>query len=144
MIPICVCVTFNYISSQRQNVTLWPWIGIPHSYPIAFMIQKLHVGDLHVVDVVMPSHSYKCSTDIILLGYLPHEDIRHSFMHWIKILHSYFLKNLNILIGYQNFKFFNLTQISVSLAIWCLFINRISIDSNIKNSKNLLVNYVGC
>jgi hypothetical protein len=78
-----------------------------------------------VVDLVMPSHSYQCWEDITFLGYSPHKDICDYFMHWIKILHFYFKKNLDILTEYQIFKIFNLTQISVFLDIPLLFINRV-------------------
>jgi hypothetical protein len=90
------------------------------------------------MDLVMPSHSYKCWVDITFLAYSPHKDICHYFMHWIKILHFYLKKNLDILIGYQIFTFFNLTHISFFLDIRHLFINRISIDLDIKNSKTCL------
>jgi hypothetical protein len=114
---------------------IWLGIGMPLSYPIAFMIQKWHVGDLHVMDLVMPSHSYQYWVDITFLAYSPHKDICHYFMHWIKILHFYFKKNLDILIRCQIFAFFNLIHISFFLDIHCLFVNRISIDSDIKNSN---------
>jgi hypothetical protein len=66
-------------------------------------------------------------------GYSPHKDICDYFMD--KYITFYFKKNLDILTGYQIFIFFNLTQISVFLDIRLLFINRISIDLDIKNSK---------
>jgi hypothetical protein len=49
---------------------------------------------------------------------------------------AYFiLKRLDILIEYQIFTFSNLIQISVFSGICHLFIDRISIDLNIENSK---------
>jgi len=128
-------IYIRFLSMAKCNI-IWLGIGIPLSYPIAFMIQKWHVGELHVMDLVMPSHSYQCWVDITFLPYSSHKDICHYFMHWINILHFYLKNNSYILIGYQIFTFFNLTHISFFLDIRRLFINRISIDSDIKNSKN--------
>jgi len=101
-------IYLRFLSMAKCSI-IWLGIGIPLSYPIAFMVQKWHLMDL-----VMPSHSYQCWVDITFLAYSPHKDICHYFTHWIKILYSYFKKNLNILLGYQIFTFFNLTHISFS------------------------------
>jgi hypothetical protein len=84
----------------------------------------------------------KCWANIKFLGYPSNKDIHVSFICWIRILYFLFLKNLDILVRYQIFTFFNLTQISMFLGIYHLFI--ILLDSNINFLNINSTNYVGC
>jgi hypothetical protein len=94
------------------------------------------VGDLHVVDLVMPSYSYQCWADITFLGYSPHKDICDYFMD--KDITFLFQKYFRYPDRISKFHIFQSdSDISVS-NIRLLFINRISIDLDIKNSKIIL------
>ncbi len=109
---ITLCdIYLRFFSMVKCNIR-WPGIGIPLSDPTAFMVQN-DTWEICMWWIWSCPHIHTNVGQISLFW-----DIRHIrifvIILWIKILHFYFKNILDILTGYQNFTFFNLTQISVS------------------------------
>jgi hypothetical protein len=124
-----------FLSLVKCNI-IWPGIGIP----LLILMRLWSKNDTWEICTWWIWSCPHIHTNVGQISFF--WDIRHIrifvIILWIKILQLYFKKNLDILTGYQIFTFFNLTKISLFLDIHLLFINRISIDLDIKNSKNCL------